>query len=66
MPIFQAPGSNAIDISDGVCATMAEIQKNMPEGVEYEIVYDPTQFVRASIKSVITRCWKPSRWWCWW
>ena len=36
------------------CArTMAEIKKNMPEGVDYDIVYDPTQFVRASIESVV-------------
>ncbi|CAN5368472.1 multidrug efflux RND transporter permease subunit [soil metagenome] len=53
VPIFAAPGSNAIAISDGVRATMAEIKKAMPEGVDYEIVYDPTQFVRASIESVI-------------
>ena len=32
---------------------MAEIKKTMPEGVDYEIVYDPTQFVRASIKAVV-------------
>jgi multidrug efflux pump len=54
VPIFQAPGGNALAISDGVRATMAEIAKTMPEGVAYEIVYDPTQFVRASIKSVVT------------
>ena len=36
-------------ISDDVRATMAELKKNMPEGVDYQIVYDPTQFVRASI-----------------
>ncbi len=53
VPIFAAPGSNAIAISDGVRATMAEIKKAMPEGVDYEIVYDPTQFVRASIESVV-------------
>jgi multidrug efflux pump len=53
VPVFAAPGSNAIEISDGVRATMAELKKNMPDGVEYEIVYDPTQFVRASIESVI-------------
>ena len=53
MGVFQAPGSNALDISSNVRATMDEIQKNMPEGVEYRIAYDPTQFVRASIKSVI-------------
>ena len=53
VPIFAASGSNAIQISDNVRATMAEIRKNMPEGVDYRIVYDPTQFVRASIKSVV-------------
>ncbi|MGV8823330.1 efflux RND transporter permease subunit [Methylibium petroleiphilum] len=53
VPIFQAPGSNAIEISNQVRATMAELKQYMPEGVDYEIVYDPTQFVRASIESVI-------------
>jgi multidrug efflux pump len=53
VPIFAAPGSNAIEISDGVRATMAELKKSMPDDVDYSIVYDPTQFVRASIESVI-------------
>ncbi|WP_077035327.1 efflux RND transporter permease subunit [Pelomonas sp. KK5] len=53
VPIFAAPGSNAISISDQVRATMAEIKQTMPEGVDYSIVYDPTQFVRASIESVV-------------
>jgi multidrug efflux pump len=51
--VFQAPGSNALEISEQVRATMQEIAKTMPEGVEYRIAYDPTQFVRASIKSVV-------------
>ncbi|MFT7775842.1 efflux RND transporter permease subunit [Roseateles sp.] len=53
VPIFQAPGGNALDISANVRATMAELKAAMPEGVDYTIVYDPTQFVRASIESVI-------------
>ncbi len=53
IPIFQAPGSNAIAISDNVRKTMEEIKKTMPEGVDYQIVYDPTQFVRASIEAVV-------------
>lgn len=53
IPIFQAPGSNAIQISDDVRKTMAELKTRMPEGVDYQIVYDPTQFVRASIESVV-------------
>jgi len=53
IPIFQAPGSNAIQISDQVRATMAELKKNFPEGLDYSIVYDPTVFVRDSIKAVV-------------
>src|ERR1051325_1657589 len=37
---FQAPASNAIAISDNVRATMAELKKNMPEGVDFEVIYD--------------------------
>ncbi|WKB54686.1 efflux RND transporter permease subunit [Eleftheria terrae] len=53
LPIFQAPGSNAIAISDQVREVMAQLKQDMPEGVDYEIVYDPTQFVRASIDAVV-------------
>ncbi len=53
VPVFQAPGSNAIQIADAVRATMEEIKQNMPEGVDYAVVYDTTQFVRASIEAVV-------------
>lgn len=51
--VFQSPGSNALDISANVRATMDQLNAHMPEGLEYRIAYDPTQFVRASIDSVI-------------
>ncbi len=54
LPIRQAPGANALDVSAAVRETMAELAKDFPPSVEYRIVYDPTQFVRASIKAVIT------------
>jgi multidrug efflux pump len=53
IPISQAPGANALELSDKVRETMAELSKNFPEGIKYEIVYDPTIFVRDSIKAVI-------------
>ncbi|WP_163021319.1 efflux RND transporter permease subunit, partial [Pseudomonas viridiflava] len=53
LPIFQRPGSNAIDISNDVRAKMAELKKGFPEGMDYSIVYDPTIFVRGSIEAVI-------------
>ena len=51
--VLAAPGSNAIDIADQVRVQMEELKRFMPEGVGYEIVYDTTQFVRASIESVV-------------
>jgi multidrug efflux pump len=51
--IFQLPGSNAIEVSDNVRARMAELAEDFPEGVDYEIVYDPTVFVRESIEAVV-------------
>ncbi|HEY0684331.1 MAG TPA: efflux RND transporter permease subunit [Steroidobacter sp.] len=53
IPVSQSPGANALELSDAVRATMKELSKNFPEGVSYEIVYDPTIFVRDSIKAVI-------------
>jgi multidrug efflux pump len=53
LPIFQAPGSNAIQISNNVRATMEELKQNFPQGLDYSIVYDPTVFVRDSITAVV-------------
>jgi multidrug efflux pump len=51
--IFQRPGTNAIEASNQVRATMATLQESFPEGVDYRIVYDPTIFVRQSIRAVV-------------
>ncbi|VVM74837.1 multidrug efflux RND transporter permease subunit OqxB27 [Pseudomonas fluorescens] len=53
IPIFQRPGSNAIEISNEVRDKMAELKKNFPEGMDFSIVYDPTIFVRGSIEAVV-------------
>jgi multidrug efflux pump len=53
IPIFQAPGSNAISISDNVRATMEDLKQTFPQGLDYSIVYDPTVFVRDSITAVV-------------
>ncbi|MGH7526153.1 MAG: efflux RND transporter permease subunit, partial [Gemmatimonadales bacterium] len=51
--IFQAPGSNALELSSTVRATMAELKQNFPQGVDYSIVYDPTINVRDGIREVV-------------
>ncbi len=53
IPIFQAPGANALSVSDQVRSAMQDMAKDFPASVEYRIVYDPTQFVRASIHAVV-------------
>ena len=45
---------------------MAEMKKDFPDGVDYQIVYDPTRFVQQSIQAVIETLLMQLRWWCWW
>ena len=51
--IFQAPGANSIALSDAVRQRMAELAKTFPKDVQWTVAFDPTVFVRESIKSVI-------------
>ncbi|HLU76517.1 MAG TPA: multidrug efflux RND transporter permease subunit [Burkholderiales bacterium] len=51
--VFQAPGSNAIALSNEVRETMERLKADFPHGVDYDIVYDPTRFVQKSIEAVI-------------
>ncbi|HEY1900106.1 MAG TPA: multidrug efflux RND transporter permease subunit [Steroidobacteraceae bacterium] len=53
LPIMQAPGANALQLSANVRKTMEELKKDFPDGVDYRIAYDPTQFVRQSIEAVL-------------
>jgi hydrophobe/amphiphile efflux-1 (HAE1) family protein len=53
LAVFQRPGSNALATGDNIRAAMAEIAKDFPPGLQYTIVYDPTQFIRQSVQAVI-------------
>ncbi len=53
IPVFQLPGANALELSTAVRGAMKELAKNFPQGVTYEIDYDPTVFVRSSIEAVV-------------
>jgi multidrug efflux pump len=53
IPLFQSPTANALQLSTDVRARMEELSKDFPQGMTYSIVYDPTQFVRESIDSVV-------------
>jgi len=51
--IFSLPGANDLDLSSNVRATMDRLSKDFPKDLEYRVAYDPTMFVRDSIKAVI-------------
>ncbi|ADD77004.1 MexB [Pantoea ananatis LMG 20103] len=51
--IFQAPSANAIDLSNAVRAKMDELATRFPNDVKWAAPYDPTVFVRDSIKAVV-------------
>ena len=54
IPIFQSPGANAIALSNSVRETMEALSEDFPPGMDWEVAYDPTVFVRESIQSVVT------------
>ena len=50
--IFEAPGANSIALSDAVRSKMTELATQFPDGMQWEVAYDPTVFVRESIGAV--------------
>ncbi len=53
MPVFQRPGSNALQTSADIRAAMEEMKADFPKGLDYAIVYDPTQFIDKSVEAVL-------------
>ncbi|MES2831764.1 MAG: multidrug efflux RND transporter permease subunit [Pseudomonadota bacterium] len=51
--VFQAPGSNALQLSNDVRQTMERLKPSFPQGMSYSVVYDPTRFVQTSIEKVV-------------
>ena len=52
LPVFQRPGTNALETADALINTMKEASKDFPEGIEYRIAYNPTEFIQQSIDEV--------------
>ncbi|MEO1496343.1 MAG: multidrug efflux RND transporter permease subunit [Planctomycetota bacterium] len=50
--VFQRPGTNSVETAAEVIATMDELKKDFPDGMDYTIVYNPTEFVEESIEEV--------------
>ncbi|HEX9080584.1 MAG TPA: efflux RND transporter permease subunit, partial [Desulfuromonadaceae bacterium] len=50
--VYQQPGANGLKVSEGVRKVLAEMKKSFPEGIDYVISLDTTEFVKISIKEV--------------
>src|ERR1700692_145703 len=53
MLVTQRPGSNALATAKGVSNTMVKLKASFPKGLDYDIGYNPTEFIRQSISELI-------------
>ena len=53
IPIYLQIGSNALDTAHAIKVKMGELKHRFPEGIDYEIPYDTSDFVKASIWEVV-------------
>ncbi len=51
--VSQTPGANALEVANSVKGSMAELSKGFPKGIEYKIVYNPTEFIQHSVDELI-------------
>jgi len=53
MLVTQRPGSNALATAKGIETTMAKLKESFPRGLDYNIGYNPTEFIAQSIHELI-------------
>lgn len=51
--IFLQPGANALNTAEAVEATLQNLKKDFPDGLQYAMPYDTTEFVKVSVKEVV-------------
>jgi hydrophobic/amphiphilic exporter-1 (mainly G- bacteria), HAE1 family len=52
--VYQAPGTNALDVANGIYKAMANLQKSFPKDVDYVIPFESVSVVKVSIDEVVT------------
>ncbi|HEX6980180.1 MAG TPA: multidrug efflux RND transporter permease subunit [Alphaproteobacteria bacterium] len=58
LAIFQRPGTNALASAEQIIAKMEELKRDFPPGLDYQIVYNPTEFIAQSVSEVYTTLWE--------
>lgn len=52
VPIYRQPGTNTIKVVEGVKNAIPELNKRLPPGIELQVVFDQSTFVREDIKNL--------------
>ncbi len=53
LAVFQRPGSNALAAAEAVSKEMESVSKTFPKGLEYRVIYNPTEFISQSVEAVM-------------
>lgn len=51
--VNQAPGANALETRDAVLSALEGLAESFPEGLEYRIIYDATDFVSSNVSLIL-------------
>ena len=51
--VYQLPGANALDVTEGVKQAMAKLSNNFPNDLQYKLIFDTTKFVKVSLQELI-------------
>jgi hydrophobe/amphiphile efflux-1 (HAE1) family protein len=51
--VFQRPGSNALSTAKNISNEMAKLKTEFPKGLDYNIGYNPTEFIAQSVSELI-------------
>ena len=51
--VFQLPDANAIEVANGVKQRMEELAPGFPKGLQYQVTYNATDIIRASLREVV-------------
>jgi hydrophobic/amphiphilic exporter-1 (mainly G- bacteria), HAE1 family len=52
--VYQAPGSNALDVAEGVTRSMETLKKSFPKDIDYVVPFEAVSVVKVSIDEVVT------------
>ena len=53
LALFKLNDANALEIMNQVRAELQKLEKNFPEGMQWEIAYDSTKFIKVSMAEIV-------------